>query len=135
MSVRPQAKDKPAAASFQWDDPFLLDDQFTEDERMIRDTARAYAQDKLLPRIVKAYLEEKTAREIFNEMGELGLIGVTLPEEYGCASASYVAYGLVARETFGESMSTARHSAGIGRIHHRLRRPDQPRKADRKYHG
>jgi glutaryl-CoA dehydrogenase len=98
MSVRPQAKDKPAAAAFQWDDPFLLDEQLTEDERMIRDTARAYAQDKLQPRIVKAYLEEKTDREIFNEMGELGLIGITLPEEYGCANASYVAYGLVARE-------------------------------------
>ena len=98
MSVRPQAKDKPASASFQWDDPFLLDEQLTEDERMIRDTARAYAQDKLQPRIIKAYLEEKTDREIFNEMGELGLIGVTLPEEYGCANASYVAYGLVARE-------------------------------------
>ena len=65
---------------------------------MIRDTARAYAQDKLLPRVTKAYLEEKTDREIFNEMGELGLIGITLPEEYGCANASYVAYGLVARE-------------------------------------
>ena len=98
MSVRPQTKDKPSAASFQWDDPFLLDDQLTEDERLIRDTARAYAQDKLLPRVIKAYLEEKTDREIFNEMGELGLIGVTLPEEYGCANASYVAYGLVARE-------------------------------------
>ena len=98
MSVRPQAKDKPSAASFKWDDPFLLDEQLTEDERMIRDTARAYAQEKLLPRVIKAYLEEKTDREIFNEMGELGLIGVTLPEEYGCANASYVAYGLVARE-------------------------------------
>ena len=98
MSVRPQSKDKPTSASFQWDDPFLLDEQLTEDERMIRDTARAYAQDKLLPRVTKAYLEEKTDREIFNEMGELGLIGITLPEEYGCANASYVAYGLVARE-------------------------------------
>ena len=85
-------------ATFQWDDPFLLDDQLTEDERMIRDTARAYAQDKLLPRVTQAYIEEKTDREIFNEMGELGLIGVTLPEEYGCANASYVAYGLIARE-------------------------------------
>src|SRR5260370_1134672 len=85
-------------AACQWEDPFLLDEQLTEDERMIRDTARAYAQDKLLPRITKAYLEEKTDREIFNEMGELGLIGITLPEEYGCANASYVAYGLVARE-------------------------------------
>src|SRR5258707_10232098 len=98
MSVRPQTKDKPTAASLQGDDPLPLDDQLTEDERLIRDTARAYAQDKLAPRIVKAYLEEKTDREIFNEMGELGLIGVTLPEEYGCANASYVAYGLVARE-------------------------------------
>src|SRR6201985_2178030 len=98
MSVRPQPKDKPAPVNFQWDDPFMLDDQITEDERMIRDTARAYAQDKLLPRVTKAYLEETTDREIFNEMGELGLIGVTLPEEYGCANASYVAYGLVARE-------------------------------------
>ena len=85
MGVRPQSKDKPSLASFKWDDPFLLDDQLTEDERLIRDTARAYAQDKLLPRVSQAYLEEKTDREIFNEMGELGLIGITLPEEYGYA--------------------------------------------------
>ncbi len=98
MSARPQAKDKPAKVSFQWDDPFLLDDQLTEDERMIRDTAHAYAQEKLLPRATEAYLNEKTDRDIFREMGELGLIGLTLPEEYGCANASYVAYGLVARE-------------------------------------
>jgi glutaryl-CoA dehydrogenase len=98
MSVRPQAKDKPSPVDFQWDDPFMLDEQLTEDERMIRDTARAYAQDKLLPRVTKAYLEEKVDRDIFHEMGELGLIGITLPEEYGCANASYVAYGLVARE-------------------------------------
>src|SRR5580693_3514322 len=98
MSVRPQTKDKPSPVNFQWDDPFMLDEQLTEDERMIRDTARAYAQDKLLPRVTKAYLEEKVDRDIFHEMGELGLIGITLPEEYGCASASYVAYGLVARE-------------------------------------
>ena len=87
MSVRPQTKDKPTAAGFQWDDPFLLDDQLTEDERMIRDAARAYAQDKLQPRIVEAYLEEKTDRAIFREMGELGLLGITLPEEYGGAGA------------------------------------------------
>src|SRR5229473_1484164 len=98
MSVRPQTKDKPSPVNFQWDDPFMLDEQLTEDERMIRDTARAYAQDKLLPRVAKAYLEEKVDRDIFHEMGELGLIGITLPEEYGCANASYVAYGLVARE-------------------------------------
>ena len=86
------------APKFQWNDPFLLNDQITEDERMIRDTARDYAQEKLLPRIVKAYANETTEREIFNEMGALGLLGVTLPEEYGCAHASYVSYGLVARE-------------------------------------
>ncbi|UGV27748.1 acyl-CoA dehydrogenase [Rhodopseudomonas boonkerdii] len=97
MSVAAKGKDKPAA-NFQWDDAFLLDSQLTEDERMIRDTARAYAQDKLLPRVTDAYLNEHTDREIFNEMGELGLIGVTLPEDYGCANASYVAYGLVNRE-------------------------------------
>src|SRR5881392_4003305 len=98
MSVRLQPKDKPSPVDFQWDDPFMLDEQLTEDERMIRDTARAYAQDKLLPRVTRAYLEEKVDRDIFHEMGELGLIGITLPEEYGCANASYVAYGLVARE-------------------------------------
>ncbi|MBR0746592.1 acyl-CoA dehydrogenase [Bradyrhizobium japonicum] len=83
---------------FRWDDAFLLEQQLTEDERMIRDTARAYAQEKLLPRATEAYLNEETDREIFREMGELGLIGVTFPEEYGCADAGYVSYGLVARE-------------------------------------
>jgi glutaryl-CoA dehydrogenase len=85
-------------AKLKWEDPLLLDDLLNDDERMIRDTARAYAQDKLLPRVIEAYREEKTDRAIFNEMGELGLLGVTLPEDYGCAGASYVAYGLVARE-------------------------------------
>src|SRR5688572_10874790 len=85
-------------AKLKWEDALLLDDLLTDDERMIRDTARAYAQDKLLPRVIEAYREEKTDRAIFNEMGELGLLGVTLPEDYGCAGASYVAYGLVARE-------------------------------------
>jgi glutaryl-CoA dehydrogenase len=94
----PKPKDAPAPASFRWDDPFLLDEQLTDDERMIRDTARAYAQDRLLPRIIEAYREEKTDRSIFTEMGALGLLGVTLPEDYGCAGATYVAYGLVARE-------------------------------------
>ena len=89
---------KHSIQKFQWEDPFLLNDQLIEDERMIRDTARDYAQEKLLPRIVKAYAEEKTEREIFNEMGALGLLGVTLPEDYGCANAGYVSYGLVARE-------------------------------------
>jgi glutaryl-CoA dehydrogenase len=83
---------------FAWDDPFLLDDQLTEDERMIRETAQRFAQDRLLPRVIEAYREEKTDRAIFNEMGEAGLLGVTLPAQYGGAESSYVAYGLVARE-------------------------------------
>jgi glutaryl-CoA dehydrogenase len=85
-------------AQFAWADPFLLEDQLADDERMIRDTARDYAQDKLLPRVLEAYASEKTDRAIFSEMGELGLLGVTLPEEYGGAGSGYVAYGLVARE-------------------------------------
>jgi glutaryl-CoA dehydrogenase len=99
----PKLKDDSAPARatqapFRWDDSLLLDDQLSDDERMIRDTARQFAQERLLPRIIEAYREEKTDRAIFDEMGELGLLGVTLPEEYGCAGASYVAYGLVARE-------------------------------------
>ncbi|MGI4730312.1 MAG: acyl-CoA dehydrogenase [Janthinobacterium lividum] len=85
-------------ARFAWDDPFLLDEQLTDDERMIRDTAQAYAQDKLAPRIVAAFRDEHTDPAIFAEMGELGLLGPTIPEEYGGVGASYVAYGLVARE-------------------------------------
>jgi glutaryl-CoA dehydrogenase len=85
-------------AQFNWEDPFHLDEQLTEEERAIRDTARAYAQEKLLPRVSQAYLEEKTDRAIFSEMGALGLLGVTLPEKYGCAGANYVSYGLVNRE-------------------------------------
>lgn len=85
-------------ASFVWDDPLLLDDQLTEDERMIRDSARGFAADVLMPRIEKAYMEESTDPELFRMMGQAGLLGVTLPEEYGAADASYVAYGLVARE-------------------------------------
>ena len=87
-----------AKAAFAWDDAFLLEDQLSEEEKAIRDTARAYAQDKLLPRVAQAYLEERTDRAIFNEMGALGLLGVTIPEAYGCAGASYVSYGLVNRE-------------------------------------
>ena len=86
------------SAAFDWQDPFLLEGQLSEEERMIRDSARAYAQDRLAPRVVEAFLQEKTDRAIFQEMGALGLLGVTLPETYGCAGASYVAYGLIARE-------------------------------------
>ncbi|BCA58531.1 acyl-CoA dehydrogenase [Sphingomonas sp. HMP6] len=85
-------------ARFDWADPFFLDDQLEDDERMIRDSARAYAQDKLAPRIVDAFQNEVTDPEIFREMGALGLLGPTVPEQYGGVGASYVAYGLVARE-------------------------------------
>ena len=84
--------------SFTWDDPFLLNDQLTEEERMIRDSAHAYAQEKLQPRVEHAFLAEETDPEIFREMGALGLLGVTVPEEYGGIGAGYVSYGLVARE-------------------------------------
>ena len=87
-----------AGSAFQWDDPLLLEDQLGEEEKMIRDTARSYAQDKLAPRIQEAYANEHTDRAIFDEMGALGLLGVTLPEQYGGVGASYVSYGLVARE-------------------------------------
>ncbi len=83
---------------FQWEDPFLIEGQLTGEERQIRDAARAYARDRLQPRIVDAYATERTDPEIFREMGNLGLLGVTLPEDYGCAGAGYVAYGLIARE-------------------------------------
>jgi glutaryl-CoA dehydrogenase len=96
--TKPKHSHSDVEAKFKWDDPLLLEEQLSEEERLIRDTARAFAQDKLLPRVNRAYLDEYTDREIFNEMGALGLIGVTLPEQYGCADAGYVAYGLIARE-------------------------------------
>ncbi|MBD8878677.1 acyl-CoA dehydrogenase [Roseibium polysiphoniae] len=99
MNASATTKSAPAGGgTFDWQDPFQLREQLGEDEALIMDSARSYAQEKLLPRVIEAYREEKTDREIFNEMGELGLLGVTLPEEYGGAGASYVAYGLVARE-------------------------------------
>ena len=85
-------------SAFVWDDPFLLEDQLAEEERLVRDAARGYAQDKLLPRAIAANREECFHREIMNEMGERGMLGATLPERYGCAGASYVSYGLMARE-------------------------------------
>jgi glutaryl-CoA dehydrogenase len=86
------------AAPFRWEDPFNIEAQLTEDERSIRDAARSYAQERLAPRIVEAYEKEKVDLAIFKEMGALGLLGLTLPEKYGCAGANYVSYGLVARE-------------------------------------
>jgi glutaryl-CoA dehydrogenase len=85
-------------AQFVWDDPFQLEDQFTEEERMIRDTAREYAQEKLFTRVLSANREERFDREIMNEFGELGMLGATLPAKYGCAEVNYVAYGIMARE-------------------------------------
>ena len=98
MSVSPAVSIKSAKSSFQWDDPFLIADQLTEEERMIADAAAAFAADKLMPRVTEAYLNETTDRAIFSEMGEAGLLGVTVPEIYGGAEAGYVSYGLVARE-------------------------------------
>jgi len=86
------------ARSFEWSDPFLLEDQLSHEEVLIRDTARDFAQTELLPRVTDAYLTERSDIAIFREYGALGLLGITLPAEYGGAGASYVSYGLVARE-------------------------------------
>lgn len=91
-------KERPDLSTFNWEDPFLFNDQLTEEERMIRDTAATFGTDVLLPRVEKAYLDETADPEIFREMGALGLLGVTVPEQYGGLGGSYVAYGLVARE-------------------------------------
>jgi len=85
-------------STFKWEDPFLFNDQLTDEERMIRDTARKYCQDKLMPRVLEANRHEVFHREIMNEMGSMGLLGSTIPEEYGGAGLNYVSYGLVARE-------------------------------------
>jgi glutaryl-CoA dehydrogenase len=85
-------------AKFSWEDPLLLDQQLSEDERMVRDAARAYCQDKLAPRVLEAFRHEKTDPEIFPEMGALGLLGPTIPEQYGGPGLNYVCYGLIARE-------------------------------------
>ncbi len=98
MNPNDLPQNKPATApKFKWDDALLLDDQLSEDERMVRDQANAYCQDKLMPRVLKANREEKFDREIMNEMGELGLLGATI-DGYGCAGVNHVCYGLVARE-------------------------------------
>jgi len=85
-------------ARFQWEDPLQLESALTEEERMVRDTAQAYAQEKLMPRILEANRHERFDREIMNELGELGLLGSTLPEKYGCAGVNNVCYGLITRE-------------------------------------
>src|SRR5436853_1161297 len=84
--------------TFKWDDPLLIDEQLGEEERIVRDTAHAYAQEKLLPRITQAFRHESTDPAIFTEMGALGLLGATIPQQYGGAGLNYVCYGLIARE-------------------------------------
>ncbi|MEP3785630.1 acyl-CoA dehydrogenase [Ascidiaceihabitans sp.] len=93
-----KAKDQPDLGSFDWEDPFRLSTQLNEDERMIQASAKAYATEKLAPRVINAFANEETDASIFREMGEMGLLGVTLPEQYGGLGGSYVSYGLVARE-------------------------------------
>ena len=95
VDLKSKSKVKP---NFNWEDPLLLDSLISEEETLIKSTAHEYAQAKLLPRVEEAFLEEKTDKKIFKEMGELGLLGITIPEKYGCAGASYVSYGLVAKE-------------------------------------
>jgi glutaryl-CoA dehydrogenase len=94
----PEKHARKSKAAFVWDDPLLLNDQLSEDERMVRDAARAYCQDKLATRVLEAFRHEKTDPKIFREMGELGLLGPTIPEQYGGPGLSYVSYGLIARE-------------------------------------
>jgi glutaryl-CoA dehydrogenase len=94
----PEIVRPPTQAAFNWSDPLLLDAQLREEERMVRDAAHAYAQDKLMPRVTEAFRHEKSDPEIFREMGALGLLGATLPPEFGGAGLSYVCYGLIARE-------------------------------------
>ena len=95
LDIKKQQYSKP---NFNWKDPLNLEDLLTEEEKLIRNTASDYAQEKLMPRVEEAFLDELTDKKIFREMGELGLLGITIPEKYGCAGASYVSYGLVARE-------------------------------------
>ncbi|MBB3610158.1 acyl-CoA dehydrogenase [Rhizobium sp. BK602] len=97
MSSNPSQSHHKTSA-FVWNDPFLLEDQLSDEERMIRDSAAAFAEAELLPRVQEAYLNEHTDPDLFRLMGKAGLLGVTLPEKYGAAGANYVAYGLVARE-------------------------------------
>jgi glutaryl-CoA dehydrogenase len=95
MNAPDRAAAKPV---FHWDDPLLLEEELASDERMVRDTARAYAQDKLAPRVIEAFRHEKSDPAIFREMGALGLLGATIPADYGGAELNYVCYGLIARE-------------------------------------
>src|SRR3981081_569657 len=97
VSTRPKAGNM-ARGSFHWDDPFLVDEQLTDEEKMVRDATRDYAQGRLAPRIVDAFRREHTDPGIFKEMGDLGLLGASIPEEFGGGGLNYVSYGLIARE-------------------------------------
>ena len=92
------SREAPPQKTFRWEDPLHLSSRLSEEERMVCETARQYAREKLLPRVVSAFAEERFDREIMTEMGELGFLGPTLPESYGCAGVNHVAYGLIARE-------------------------------------
>src|SRR5262245_61715255 len=96
--IAPSKPKSAKAADFNWEDPLDLEGELSEEERMVRDTARDYAQEKLFPRVLTANREERFDREILTEMGALGMLGSTVPEEYGGAGLGYVAYGLIARE-------------------------------------
>ena len=113
MSVAEQQVGKPAVSlkdsDFKWEDPLDLESELSEEERMVRDTARGYAQDKLFPQILKAYREERFDRSVISDMGALGLLGPTIPEEYGGAGLGYVAAGLITREL--ERLSTSDDAA------------------------
>jgi len=110
IAERPLIKDKdrPNMSSFSWEDPFLLADQLDEDERMIAESAHSFCQEKLAPRVEQMYMEEGVDPEIFAEMGEQGILGVTVPEEYGGIGANYVSYGLVAPRSSGWTAASAR---------------------------
>lgn len=97
-NINQQTHKVPHKVSFHWDDPLLLSEQLTEEEKMVRDASHAYCQDKLQPRILQAFRHEKTDPLIFREMGDIGLLGATIPEQYGGAGLNYVSYGLIARE-------------------------------------
>ena len=88
---------EPQIRPFDWEDPFAIDDQLDDHERMVRDTAETYAQEELQPRVTEAYLNEHFDRDILREMGALGLLGATIPNDYGGAGLGYVSYGLIAR--------------------------------------
>jgi len=115
-------RSKTPKAHFAWNDPLLLDQQLSEQERMVRDATQAYCTDKLAPRILEAFRQEKTDPAIFREMGELGLLGITFPPDYGGAGLNHVCYGLIAREVERidsgyRSMLSVQHSLVMLPIH------------------